>query len=555
LGVNHLNFMEIRLRIFLIFSLAISFLQVSGQDLYQSHRAQWLLKAKQYIPVLKEDLKEPVNTVVMVKDPQAFQGWSVKKTDSLASFYTTSFRKTKTIVLDFGEHLTGYVSFDLKILKGTADAPTRLKMTFAEVPSEVGTPFDPYPGGLSRAWLQDEVVTVMDIPASVTIERRLAFRYVKIELLGSSTNLDFAISKIQCKAVSSVAKDARSLSQSTSPDIRAIDSIGLKTLKECMQTVYEDGPKRDRRLWIGDLYLESLANSYSFKNFDLTKRCLYLLAGLSGEKGYLIGTVFEKPEPHPQENQYLMDYAFLYNVALKEYLAATKDVATANDLWPVAKKQLDIIRTYVLPDGMMDYDKANKEWWLFFDWKDGLDKQAALQGIAIFTLKQTYDLAKSLKKEAEIADVPKMIAKMSKAARTQLYDAKAGLVYSGKSHQVSYASQIWLTLSGALSSKESKQVLLNVRNQIDALYPGGPYLYHYYVQALLNAGLNTEAKETLVDYWGGMVKKGADTFWEVYDPKNEFLSPYSFYPINSYCHAWSCTPVYFIRKYPKVFQQ
>ena len=51
-----------------------------------------------------------------------------------------------------------------------------------------------------------------------------------------------------------------------------------------------------------------------------------------------------------------------------------------------------------------------------------------------------------------------------------------------------------------------------------------------------------------------MVKKGADTFWEVYDPNNDKLSPYGFYPMNSYCHAWSCTPVYFINKYPEVFQ-
>lgn len=52
-----------------------------------------------------------------------------------------------------------------------------------------------------------------------------------------------------------------------------------------------------------------------------------------------------------------------------------------------------------------------------------------------------------------------------------------------------------------------------------------------------------------------MIHKGADTFWEVYDPQNEYLSPYNFFPINSYCHAWSCTPTYFIRKYPEIFQK
>ena len=120
-----------------------------------------------------------------------------------------------------------------------------------------------------------------------------------------------------------------------------------------MQTVYEDGPKRDRRLWIGDLYLESLANIYSFKNHDLTKHCLYMLAGLSYEDGVAPSNVFERPTPHAQINP-LFDYALIYNVALKEYLVATGDKKTALDLWQVAKNQIQIPKKYIGADGMMD---------------------------------------------------------------------------------------------------------------------------------------------------------------------------------------------------------
>ena len=50
-------------------------------------------------------------------------------------------------------------------------------------------------------------------------------------------------------------------------------------------------------------------------------------------------------------------------------------------------------------------------------------------------------------------------------------------------------------------------------------------------------------------YWGGMLNKGADTFWEFYDPEDTNASPYGGKIIHSYCHAWSCTPAYFLRKY------
>jgi hypothetical protein len=41
--------------------------------------------------------------------------------------------------------------------------------------------------------------------------------------------------------------------------------------------------------------------------------------------------------------------------------------------------------------------------------------------------------------------------------------------------------------------------------------------------------------------------RDADTFWEVYDPAQPLRSPYGDIHINSYCHAWSCTPAYLLR--------
>lgn len=98
------------------------------------------------------------------------------------------------MIVDFGDHYTGYFTFRIDHTGLPADAPLRFRLTFAEVPAELNTPFDPYPGGLSRAWLQDEVVTVMHLPVTVTLEATgLACRYVKIELLAQSY-YDFRIS-------------------------------------------------------------------------------------------------------------------------------------------------------------------------------------------------------------------------------------------------------------------------------------------------------------------------------------------------------------------------
>ena len=457
--------------------------------------------------------------------------------------------------MDLGDHYTGYFTFRVEEFQSDSDAPIRLKFTFAEVPAELRIPFDPYKGTISRAWLQDEVVTIEQLPATIKIPRRLSCRYLQIDILGDSQYAQYRISDMKFVAQTS-AKGAPAALATSDKLLQDIDKVSQKTLRECMQTVFEDGSKRDHRLWIGDLYLQMLADNYTFQNRALAKRCLYILAGLSKNDGYLNHTIFEVPVPHAQSVPiFLYEYALIYNATLNDYLQETKDTQTALDLWPVAKRQIEKIPSLLDKDGLFDPEKANKQGlWQLVDWQESLDRQASEQGIYIFALEQTYQLAKTLGKEKEVAHVPALIKQMKKGAM-KLYDKQKGVFVSGKDKQVSYASQTWMVLAKVVEPAQGREILSRVFANSKAVKPGSPYLYHYVIQAMVDTGMGKEAKEAVKNYWGGMVQKGADTFWEVYDPDNDFISPYQFAPINSYCHAWSCTPIYFIRKYPEIFQK
>lgn len=515
-------------------------------------RAAWLKEAAASMPELRRTEHHPVRIVRSVADSTAFQGWRMEPSEPIEALYASSLKQRRKVIVDMGEHMTGYFSLRVNHTGMPADAPIRLRITFAEVPAELNTPFDPYPGGLSRAWLQDETVTVMRLPATVRIERRVACRYVMIEVLAQSS-FDFRVEDITLEAVTSASGEAPALAEGTDPMIRRIYDTGLKTLSECMQTVYEDGPKRDQRLWIGDLYLESLANACSFGNHALTRRCLYLLAALADEDGWLHATVYEYPQPEPQYNQHTMDYSLLYGVALLEYLKATGDMTTARELWPVVARQIEIACTY-LRDYLYDMQKQ-PQWWLVFDWKDDLDRHASVQGLMTFAVERGWELAQMVGRERDVRDWPDLVKRMRRASRRAFYDANAGVVVSGPQRQVSYLSQVWMILSGTLSPKEGARAMKAVLNDPTACRPGSPYAYHYVIEALIACGMHDEAREQLLEYWGGMVERGADTFWEVYDPMDDCKSPYGFYPVNSYCHAWSCTPVYFINTYKDIFQR
>ena len=78
--------------------------------------------------------------------------------------------------------------------------------------------------------------------------------------------------------------------------------------------------------------------------------------------------------------------------------------------------------------------------------------------------------------------------------------------------------------------------------------PVTPYMNHYLVEAMIELGRKREALEYIKSFRGLMIKEGADTFYKIFVPGDPSLSPYGDPLINSRCHAWSCTPSYFIRK-------
>ena len=91
--------------------------------------------------------------------------------------------------------------------------------------------------------------------------------------------------------------------------------------------------------------------------------------------------------------------------------------------------------------------------------------------------------------------------------------------------------------------------MLNVIHAADSVKPFTPYMHHYAVDALFRVGACAEAEQYIRNIWGGMVKDGADTFFEAYVPGDPEFSPYGDRKMNSMCHAWSCTATYFIRKH------
>lgn len=470
--------------------------------------------------------------------------WNVTG-DSILVLERKELQKGDKICFDFGDHQVGYFSFALESAGSPPDAPAHIRIKFGEKPLEIGEETSTYEGSISSSWLQEEFMHIDVLPAEIRMPRRYAFRYVEIKVMDTSPKYRIKIKNPVVKAVSAV--DIKQVTELHSKDeeLRKLDQIGIKTLQDCMQKVFEDGPKRDRRLWIGDLRLQAQANYLTFKQNDLVKRCLYLFGGLIQNNGQVGACLFIDPKLQVDDT-FLFDYALFFVSCLYDYYQETQDKETLMDLANTAFRQIENAWKEVDERGIV---KDKDTWWCFIDWADGLNKQGAAQAILIYTLKQAMQIAEWLQDTEKQERFQQMLEKLTEASMKYLWDSDSGFFVSGSSRQRSWATQVWFVLAGILPEEENQKILHQLIEKGAEIGMVTPYMYHHFIEALFQSHMPKEAIEYMKYYWGGMIKDGADCFYELWNPKSPEESPYGSNMINSYCHAWSCTPTYFIRKY------
>lgn len=499
-------------------------------------------KAESLKPDIIEYQSRPISIIQVRKKMQDYEITSKKpavKTGGLAM------GKDESICFDFGNHFVGYLSFRITPVGSPPDAPAYIRIKLGEHLCEIAKESSEYQGSISSSWIQEEYIHVDVLPATVRLPRRYAFRYLEIKVLDTSSKYKIIIEEVSCQAVTSGDRSMVEPIMCQDEELETIDEIALRTMENCMQDVFEDGPKRDRRLWIGDLRLQALTSYETFKNHDLVKRCLYLFAGLRLNEGQVGACLFTAPKLLVDDTA-LFDYSLFFISCLYDYYNATKEDEVLKELWETAFRQIELAERSVDERGVV---RDKDTWWCFIDWHDQLNKQASAQAIFIYTLKQAAVLAEVLKDLERKEKINQLLAKVIDGANMYLWDEQQQLFVSGENKQVSWASQVWFALAG-IFTKERNQKLLKHLAEIDPqIKMVTPYMNHHYVEALIQCDMLSEAKAYIKYYWGGMIKAGADCFWELFDPEDIYVSPYGSRVINSYCHAWSCTPAYFIRKY------
>ena len=523
----------------------MAFTYQENHDVQFLRNEAFLRKAEEYRPKLVITPLRPVGAVKLTENAALLGGVGTEPDEAGAALMTSGMGRGDRVILDFGAPLVGRFSVGIDSVGSPMDAPLTLKLRFAELPFELSMDNSGYDGWLSSSWFQEETIHLDTLPCRLELPRRYSFRYVELLVVDTSRKWKAVFSDALAQGQSSADRSRLEEWSSGDAELDAICDTAVKTLENSMQEVIEDGPKRDRRLWLGDLRLQALADYASFDQLEPLRHCLYLFAALPAEDGRLPACVFTDREPIPDDT-FLLDYGMLFASTLKDYLSRHWEEELFHDLYPVAKKQMDAVLRWLDDTGRFHLEQAYQP---FLDWGRDYDCCTAVQGVLIVALRDFLYLAEKAE-EPTLSEYRQKFEAAKEYARTALYDTGLGLFVSGAEREVSLASQVWMALAHVLDDEENQALMARTAERF-APYRDArtPYMMHHVVQALFETGHSEAAVAQIKAYWGTMLKMGADTFWEAFDPDNPGFSPYGSPALSSFCHGWSCTPVWLIKEY------
>lgn len=177
-------------------------------------------------------MQAPISLVRAVPDAAQALRFRMEPEAPASALSSRVLRKGDSVIVDFGGHRTGYLSFRLDTQGRSPDSPARLRFVFGEVPTDVAEPLYPYTGQLSQAWLPDEIINVDDLPRAVAMPRRYAFRYVKIEVIDTSEGYGVLFRDLKAHAVTSARRAPAPLLSTVPATLRRIDEVSIATLRQ-----------------------------------------------------------------------------------------------------------------------------------------------------------------------------------------------------------------------------------------------------------------------------------------------------------------------------------
>ncbi|MBR0162885.1 MAG: alpha-L-rhamnosidase [Oscillospiraceae bacterium] len=323
--------------------------------------------------------------------------------------------------------------------------------------------------------------------------------------------------------------------QSDDEELNRIFAVAAHTFMLCSGAFFLDGIKRDKWIWGGDAYQSLFVNHYLTADREIEKRTLIALRG---------------NDPVTTHVNTILDYSLLWLLSVDSYYESYGDRAFVDFLWPKMESLMELCMGQREEHGFI---VGRKRDWVYIDWaefdRDGpLCAEQMLLCEAYRVMAKFAPVEKCGLYEAERAALLEQLECCFWDAEKQAY---IDSFTSGRRHVTRHAS-IFAILFDIADEERKKTLARSVlfNDAVPAITT--PYFRFYELEVLCRLGFLEEVLREIKRYWGGMLKLGAVTFWEEYDPDKPLEEQYEMYgdPFGkSLCHAWAAGPIYLLARY------
>lgn len=442
------------------------------------------------------------------------------------------------ILYDFGKETFGYLTLKNLSGKGIID------IYYGESPGEAKD--KAYCETLDKLQLEAGQVTDLAIrqtsPLSgieneYTLENSKAFRYVYIT---HEPGVQIGEVSMQYEYL---PEEYRGTFRCNDEELNRIWEVGAYTMHLTTREFFIDGIKRDRWVWSGDAIQSYLMNYYLFFDSESVKRTIWLLRG---------------KDPVTSHSNTIMDYTFYWFLSVYDYYLYSGDRQFVNQLYPRMQTMMDYVLGRTNKNGMVEGMSGD---WVFVDWADGyLDKKGELSFEQVLFCRslETMALCAGLVGDrTNQQKYEKLAATLKAKLETTFWNAsKQALVHNSingvQSDAVTRYANMFSVFFNYLTPEKQQAIKHSVLLNDSILKITTPYMRFYELEALCALGEQETVMQEMKAYWGGMLKEGATSFWEKYNPKEsgtQHLSMYGRPYGKSLCHAWGASPIYLLGKY------
>ena len=323
-------------------------------------------------------------------------------------------------------------------------------------------------------------------------------------------------------------------------EINKIWEVGAYTMDLTTREFFMDGIKRDRWTWSGDAIQSYLMNYYLRFDTECVKRTIRQLRG---------------KDPVTAHVNTIMDYTFYWFKSVLDYYQYTGDADFVREMWPRMVTLMDYVQSRTNSEGMAE---GQSDDWIFVDWVDfPMHKRGTLCFEQIL-------FCKALETMALCADVlgiktnyrsqsEELLQKINLTFWSDEEKAYYHAIEDGvMNRQITKFPNMFAIIYGMAFEEQRQEIMQRVmlNPKVDPITT--PYMRFYELEALCIDGLQTQVLQEIRDYWGGMLREGATSFWEKYVPTEKGVQHLAMYgrPYGkSLCHAWGASPVYLLGKY------